>query len=170
MTYAYDSTGATIRINANDLARTRAFNFAILAISGFTVDANGNLDNTNAHSDASPDPGHGTFAYQVQIKVSLSLVAFTSSPKPIKAGKPFSVGLAANESDTGGAVQQGTITCVAKIAGKRIPLRTSRLVNGVAVCAWTVPKTAKGKRIQGSITVSTQGAQISKNFLLKVTK
>ena len=168
LTYAYDTSGATIRINANEIAKSRAFNFAVLAISGFTVDANGNLDDTKTRSDASPDPGHGTFTYQVQIKVTLSVVGFTTSPKPIKAGKPFSVGLAANESDTGGAVEEGKITCVATIAGKRVQLRASRLVNGVAVCAWTAPKTAKGKRIQGSISLSAQGAQIARAFTLKV--
>jgi hypothetical protein len=169
LTYAYDATGATIKINASELGKAKAFNFAVLVISGFTVDANGNLDNTNTHSDASPDPGHGTFVYQVQIKVTLSVVAFTTTPKPVKAGRAFSVGLAANESDTGGAVQQGTIACVAKVAGRRVPLKTSRLANGVAVCAWTVPKTAKGKRIQGSISLTAQGAQVARTFSLKVT-
>ena len=169
LTYQYDATGATININAADLGKTKGFNFVVLAISGFTTDANGNPDNTNTHSDVSPDPGHGTFAYQVLVKVSLSLVAFTTSPKPPKAGRPFSVGLAANESDTQSAPAQGTIACVAKIAGKRIPLRTSRIVNGIAVCAWTVPKTAKGKRITGSISLTVQGATITRAFSQKIT-
>ncbi len=169
LTYQYDATGATININAADLGKTKGFNFVVLAISGFTTDANGNPDSTNAQSDASPDPGHGTFTYQVLVKVSLSLVAFTTSPKPPKAGKPFSVGLAANESDTGSAVQAGTVTCVAKIAGKRAVLRSNRIVNGIAVCVWTLPKTSKGKRIQGSITLVTQGATISRNFSQKIS-
>lgn len=167
--YQYDSSGATITINATDLGKTKGFNFVVLAISGFTVDANGNPDNTNAHTDSSPDPGHGTFAYQVLVKVSLSLVAFTTSPKPPKAGRPFSVGLAANESDTQSAPAQGTIACVAKVAGKRLALRTSRIVNGVAVCAWAVPKNAKGKRIAGSISLTVQGATITRSFSQKVT-
>jgi hypothetical protein len=167
--YAYDTTGATIKLNATELGKPKTLSFAEIALSGITNDAQGNSDFTNAHRDFSPDPGHGTFTYQVQIKVTLSVVAFTTSPKPVKAGKPFSVGLAVDESDTGGAVAQGTIACVAKIAGKRVQLRTSRLVKGVAVCAWTAPKTAKGKRIQGSITLSTQGAQVSRNFSFKVT-
>jgi hypothetical protein len=167
--YSYDTAGATIKINATELGKPKALNFAEIAVSGITNDAQGNPDFTNIHRDSSPDPGHGTFTYQVQIKVSLSLVAFTTSPKPVKAGKPFSVGLAANESDTGSAVQQGTVTCVAKIAGKRVQLRSSRIVNGIAVCVWTVPKTAKGKRIQGSLSLLVQGAQISRSFSQKIT-
>jgi hypothetical protein len=169
LTYQYDATGATININGTDLGNTKGFNFVVIAISGFTVDANGNPDSTNAHSDVSPDPGHGTFSYQVLIKVSLSLVGFTTSPKPPKAGRPFSVGLAANESDTQSAVQQGTVTCVAKIAGRRVTLRASKIVNGVAVCVWSVPKNAKGKRITGSITLATQGATLSKSFSQKIS-
>ena len=168
LTYAYDATGATIRINASELGKPKAFNFVVRVISGLTVDAGGNLDDTNAHSDSSPDPGHGTFVYHVQITVTLTVVAFTTTPKPVRAGKAFSVGLAANESDTGGAVQQGTIACVAKLAGKRLPLKSSRLANGVAVCVWAVPKTAKGRRIQGSISLTVQGAQVSRAFSLTV--
>lgn len=166
--YSYDATGATIKFNASELGKPKALSFADIALSGITNDAQGNPDFTNAHRDFSPDAGHGTFAYEVQIKVTLSVVAFTATPKPVKAGKPFSVGLAANESDTGSGVQQGTITCIAKIAGKGLGVKSKRIVNGIAVCAWNIPKTAKGKRIQGSITLSTQGAQVSRSFFLKI--
>ena len=47
-------------------------------------------------------------------------------------------------------------------------MKSKRLVNGIAVCAWIIPKTAKGKRIQGSITLSAQGAQVSRSFSLKI--
>jgi hypothetical protein len=166
--YSYDATGATIKIKTSDLGATKTFDFAVIALSGLAVDATGNLDATNAHRDLSPDLGHGAFTYAVQVTVSLSVVAFTTTPKPVKAGKPFSVGLAANESDTGTGIQQGTITCVAKIAGKGLAVKGKRIVNGIAVCAWNIPKTAKGKRIQGSINLSAQGAQVSRSFSLKI--
>ena len=169
LTYSYDATGATIRIAAVDLGKTKAFNFAVVALSGITLDAQGNPDFTKIHREASPDPGHGAFTYQVLAKVTLQVVAFTTSPKPVKAGKPFSVGLAVNESDTAGPVEQGSVTCAAKIAGKRVQVRSSRVVNGIAVCAWTIPKTAKGKRIQGTITLVVQDAQVARSFSLKVT-
>lgn len=166
--YSYDATGATIKINARELGNTRKLDFGVLALSGSTTDATGAADFTNAHRDFSPDPGHGTFAYQVLVKVSLSVAAFTTTPKPVRAGKAFSIGLAADESDTGAGVQKGTITCVARVAGKGLRVRSKSLVNGIAVCAWFIPKTAKGKRIQGSITVSAQGAQATRTFSLKV--
>jgi len=167
--FTWDATGATIKINAKELGNTRAFNFGVIVISGLALDANGDLDLTNAHGDFTPDRGHGTFAYEVKVTVRLSVTAFTTSPKPVKAGKAFSVGLAATQSDTAGPVQTGRVTCVAKIAGKLVRVKSSRVVNGVAVCAWTVPKTAKGKRIQGSITLAAEGTQVTRSFSLKVT-
>jgi hypothetical protein len=168
LVYSYDATGATIKLRAADAGNPKTLDFAVIAISGIGVDAQGNPDLTNAHRDSSPDPGHGAFTYQVNVKVTLSVTAFTTTPKPVRAGKPFSVGLAADESDTSGPVGQGRVTCVATIAGKRLKLRGSRLVNGVAVCVWAVPKTAKGKRIKGSISLAAQGAQVSRAFSLKI--
>ena len=170
LVYSYDATGAVIRIKATDLGTPKTLGFAIIALSGIVVDpATGNSDLTNAHRDLSPDPGHGSFTYNVLIKVTLSVVAYTTSPKPVKSGKPFSVGLALNESDTNGPVTRARITCVARIAGKRVQVRSNRLLNGVAVCVWSVPKTAKGKRIQGSIAVVAQAVTVTRTFSLKVT-
>jgi hypothetical protein len=166
--YSYDATGPIVKIKASDLGSPKTLDFAVIAISGVTVDAQGNPDFTNAHRDFSPDPGHGAFMYQVLTKLTLTVTAFTTSPKPVKAGKPFSVGLAVNQSDTAAPVTQGRVACVARIAGKRVIARSSRVLNGVAVCAWTIPKTAKGKRIQGTISLTVQDAQVSRSFSLKV--
>lgn len=168
LVYSYDATGPVIKIKALDLGSPKTLQLAMIAISGVTVDAQGNPDFTSAHRDFSPDPGHGAFTYQVLTKLTLTVTAFTTSPKPVKAGKSFSVGLAVNQSDTAAPVTQGRVTCVAKIAGKRVIARSSRVVNGVAVCAWTIPKTAKGKRIQGTISLAVQDVQVSRSFSLKV--
>jgi hypothetical protein len=169
LTFSYGTGGATIRINALDLNRTKGFNFVTTVASGITVDATGNADFTNAHEDVSPDPGHGTFAYQVLIKVTLTIGAFTTSPTPAKAGKPFSAGLAVTQSDTNAGVVQGTIACTARIAGKLVRVKGKRIVNGVAVCIWSIPKTARGKTIRGSIALTVQSAQTSRSFSAKIS-
>ncbi len=168
LVYAYDASGATIKVNAADLGNARTINFLVAIVSGATTDADGNPDFTSAHLDFSPDPGHGAFTYEVKVTVSLSATAFTTSPKPPRAGRPFSVGLAASESDTGGPVQQGTVRCVGRIGGRLLRPRSSRVVNGVAVCMWAIPKTAKGKRIAGSITLTSQGATLTRSFSQKI--
>jgi hypothetical protein len=169
LTFAYAATGPTIKISAADLGGTKAFNFAVVALSGITTDANGKPDFSNIHRDVQPDPGHGTLPYEVLTTLRLSLVAFTTAPKPAKAGKAFSVGLAANENDTDGPVEKGRVTCAATIAGKRLPAKPSALVNGIATCAWQLPKLAKGKTIRGTVTLVVQGAQVARSFSAKIT-
>lgn len=168
LVYAYDASGATIKVKATDLGNAKKLDFVAIALSGITFDAQGNPVLDAAHRDATPDPGHGTFSYDVRVTVTLRVTSFTTSPKPVKAGKTFSVGLSATRSDTGEAVQQGAVTCSATVAGKRLTPRTRRLVNGVAVCVWAVPKSAKGKRIQGSVTLGAAGAQVTRRFSQKV--
>ena len=170
LTFSYAAAGATIRINALDLNRTKGFNFVTAVVSGLVTDpATGNVDFTNAHDDIAPDTGHGTFAYQVIAKLTLTVGAFTTSPTPAKAGKSFSAGLAVTESDTNAGVDSGTITCAAKIAGKAVRVKTKRLVDGVAVCVWSIPRTARGKTIRGSIALAVQDTQTTRAFSARIS-
>jgi hypothetical protein len=169
LTYAYAATGATIRISAADLGKTKGINFAVIVASGVTVDATGAPNFDNIQIDWAPDPGHGTFAYKVLTKLVLTAKAFTTAPKPAKAGKAFSATLAANENDTAGPVQSGTVTCIATVGGKRIAALTHVLANGVATCVWRVPATAKGKTLRGTITLNVRGTKLTRAFSSKVT-
>jgi hypothetical protein len=168
LTYSYLPTGATIRISAADLGKTKAFKFRALVVSGLTIDAGGNSDLTNTHSDSAPDPGHGLFTYQVLTKLVLSVTAFNTSPRPAKAGRSFSATLAANQNDTGGPVASGTVTCAATTAFKRIPAVTHILTNGVANCIWRIPATAKGKTLRGTITLTVQGVKVTRPFSSRI--
>ena len=168
LVYSYDPTGATIKVSAADLNRTRSLSFGAVALSGYALDANGNLDTTNVHQDNAPDVGHGFFSYQVLTKLVLSATAFTTSPKPARAGKPFSVSLAASENDTNGPVATGTVTCAATIAGTRAAASTHVVANGIATCIWKTPKTAKGKLIRGTITLTVQGVKLTRPFVAKL--
>ena len=165
LTYSYVPTGPTIHVSAADLGKTKAFKFGVLGASGVAVDAAGNADFTNVHTDLSPDPGHGFFTYQVLTKLVLSVTAFTTSPKPAKAGKPFSASLAVNENDTAGPVQGGTVGCAATIGGKRVVAASHVLANGVASCVWRIPKTAKGLTIRGTITYTLRGVHVTRPLL-----
>jgi hypothetical protein len=169
VTFGYDATGATIRASAADLGGTKAFNFFVLAISGITTDAAGNPDFTNEHVDAAPDAGHGVFTYPVLTKLTLSVSAFTVGPKPAKAGKKLVASLAANESDTNGPVQAGTVACSATVAGKHLSATAHRVANGVATCSWVVPRNAKGSTVRGSVSLTVKGTKVVRSFAVKVT-
>ncbi|HEV2590947.1 MAG TPA: hypothetical protein VGU02_03540 [Gaiellaceae bacterium] len=165
LTYGYDATGATIHINANELGNTKNPGFVVLIESGVVADAQGNLDDTNAHFDVAPDPGHGMYSYKLLVKVSLKQTAFTTTPA--KAGARFSASLAATESDTGAAVTTGAVTCKGVVGTTRVAA-THSLRNGVATCSWKLPKAASKKLFHGTITLTSQGATLKKSFSARV--
>lgn len=165
LTYTYDATGATIHVNASDLGGTRAISFAAIAISGITIDAQGNPDFTNSHSDSAPDPGHGMYSYKLIVKVTLQKSAFTTTPA--KAGARFAASLSATRSDTGGPIAAGTVTCKGIVGTARLRA-THSLRHGVATCNWKLPKTAKGKLFHGTITIASQGSTLTKTFSARV--
>ena len=169
LTFVYGSAGATIHVSAAELNKTKGFNFGTIAVSGVTVDAAGNPNFDNIHRDLAPDPGHGFWSYQVLTKLVLTVTAFTTSPKPAKAGRPFSVSLAATQNDTGGPVGPGTVACVASLAGKRVVATRHVVANGVATCVWPIPKTAKGRLIRGTITLTVQGTRVTRPFSARIT-
>jgi hypothetical protein len=167
VTFTYDATGATIRASAADLGHVKAFNFAAVAFSGLTTDSMGIPDFTNAHSDPAPDQGHGVFSYKVLTKFSLSVKAFTTGPKPAKAGKRFVASLAATESDTGGPVHAGTVACTATVGGKHLTAAAHRVANGIATCSWLLPRNAKGT-LRGSVSLTVQGTTVVRPFSVPV--
>jgi hypothetical protein len=168
VTYGYDATGATLRVSAADLGGAKVVNFFVVAISGLVIDSSGNLDDTNAHSDAAPDPGHGLYKYNVIAKLTLKATAFTTAPKPAKAGKKLTASVAVNESDTNGPVTSATVACVGTIKGVRIPA-THTLTSGIASCSWKLPAKAKGKTFLGKITVTVRGTALTKSFSARIT-
>jgi hypothetical protein len=169
VTFGYDATGATIRASAADLGGTKALNFAAVAVSGITTDAAGNPDFSNQHVDQAPDAGHGLFAYHVLTKLTLGVSAFTVGPRPAKAGKKLVASLAANESDTNGPVQAGTVACSATLAGKHLSATAHRVANGVATCSWLVPRSAKGSTVRGTVSLTVKGTKVVRAFAVKVT-
>lgn len=164
---SYASTGATMQVSARALGGTKGFNFVVIATSGITTDADGNDDFTSAHEDAAPNVPT-TWTYQVLTKLSLSVDGFATTPTPVKAGRTFSAGLAVSESDTASAIRKGTIACAARVAGQPLTLTATRIVNGVAVCVWLVPKGARGKIVRGSIGVTVRSVRVGRSFAAKV--
>ena len=169
LTFAYDATGASIHVSAPDLGGTKQLHFAVFAASGVVLDASGNPDYTNAKIDAAPDPGHGFFTYQVIAKLTLTVQAFVYAPKPAKQGKNFAAGFAATESDTGGPVASGTVTCTATAGLKHLVALTHAVKNGIVACVWHVPLKSKGKYLRGTVSLTVQGTTVKRSFSVKIS-
>jgi hypothetical protein len=169
LTFSYPATGPVIKISAADLNKTKGLNFGVVAAAGFALDASGNPDFSHEHRDYAPDLGHGFNSYQVLTKLVLSVTAFTTAPKPAKAGRSFTASMAANQNDTAGPVQAGTVACNASITGQRLVAMTHAVRNGVAVCIWRIPAGAKGRMVRGLITLTVRGTSVTRGFSARVT-
>jgi hypothetical protein len=126
------------------------------------VDANGNP----IAQDTAPD---GDAVYQYTIAKPLTLRAGTATTVPLRprAGKAFAVRARITRGDTGGPLASGTVTCTVRVGTARIRA-TGRVSGGVAVCNMTIPKTAKGKFVRGTMKVTFQGVSTTKTFSYRV--
>jgi hypothetical protein len=169
LTYSYDASGATIKVKTSDLGGTKKFNFGAVAGSGIVVDASGNPDYTNAVADFAPDLGHGTYGYQVLTTLKLSVSTFQTVPAAPTAGGTLAASLAATENDTGGPIGRGAaVVCRASVAGGPVTVKSHAIANGVATCVWKLPKSAKGEKLSGTVTVTVRGAKVAKSFSVRV--
>jgi hypothetical protein len=124
----------TVTVNRSDLGATTGFVFAVFS----------GLNSNNAAADDAPD--NGGWSYDLQLAPVLDTLAAKFAPAKPKAGKAFKLaGTTLRLED--GTIVKGTITCVAKLNGKRL----------AGKCAWRIPKNARGKRLVVTLTAHYQG-------------
>jgi len=84
----------------------------------------------------------------------LRVIAFETTPKRPKAGKPF-VAVAAIVNEETAEPISGDIRCPARIGRRGIRILFKDLDMGVAGCSWRIPAGAGGKRFAASIEVTS---------------
>jgi hypothetical protein len=167
LVFSYANGVAVIRANVAELGNVKRLAFLAVAASGVTLSPDGQPDYTNARLDFAPDVGHGLHSYDVRTTRALLLRGFRSSPARPRAGRRYTVSATVTRSDTGAAIQSGRVTCRASIAGR--PLRgTPSLARGRASCSFSIPASARGKTIRGSMTVVSQGLRKVQSFSAKI--
>lgn len=83
------------------------------------------------------------------------------------AGRSFVVQASVRRSDTGATLSAGSVSCTARVG--QLKLRaTGGFAGGVARCVVSVPRTAKGKTLRGTLTVRAAGASLSRAFSYRV--
>ena len=105
------------------------------------------------------------------MKVAPARVVFKSlktAPTSPKAGKTFTVRMAATRSDTGAAIVNGRVDCVARAGARSVQPKSERFVGGQAVCVFTVPANASGKTLRGTITIVFEGKRLARPFSAKI--
>jgi hypothetical protein len=128
--------GKSVRINRSELGNTTVFTFFVL--TGLESD-------DNAGDDA---PNTGAYLYTLQLRPVLDSLAARFAPAKPKAGKAFRVASTSLRLEDGTDVKADSITCVAKLNGKRLKGR----------CSWRIPANARGKRLVVTITARYRAA------------
>jgi hypothetical protein len=127
--------------------------------------------------DEAPD---GTGLWNYKLSEPLRLIVTSFDPRAtVKAGKTLTVLMGLAHADTGKAVSAGRVTCTARVGGRalkatghfftvRLTIGGVPLVSPSASCSWKIPRTAKGKTVQGSVTVTESGMRVSRPFSTRV--
>src|SRR5207248_10043819 len=111
----------TVTLNRSDLANTAAFTFAV----------GSGLDSNDAAADSAPDTGGWPF--DLDLKPTLNTLTAHFTPAKPRAGKPIRLAATTLRLDDGTTVKADSITCVAKLNGKRLAGR----------CSWRIPSNAR---------------------------
>ena len=144
-----NGVGPLASVNKADLGGPASLRFMLFSLAG-------------QESDAAPDAG--AWPYQL---TPLQLAVKSLQVGQAKAGKPLAARMVVTRSDFGIDVDEGAIACTAR-AGTKALRGNGAFEDTTAVCRWTVPRAAKGKRITGSISVTVDGVEIKRTFSQKV--
>ena len=146
---SYAAGTLTASIDSSDLDDPESFRFVVMSERDDGDDA------TEDDADIAPN---GPPVYEYAVGRPLALTMGKAQPigtGPV-AGKRFVLGATVTRSD-GQPFSTGRVTCTAKIGNAPVAA-SGAIANGAARCSLKVPKTAKGKRLRGSVTASTAGA------------
>jgi hypothetical protein len=140
-----------VAIHPRDLGITSAFNFAIGTYSGEAYDAAPN---------GPPDWAYAIASGKLQLAVSGAAVV----PKRPTAGKALALAMEIVRTDLNEVLDQGKVSCTLKAGTKSVRATRARFVSGLALCAWNLPKSAKGKTVRGTISVTFGGTTVTRTF------
>jgi hypothetical protein len=152
-----DSGGVTFSINRSELGGTTAFDFWVRTRLG---------DPGGAAADTAPD-GDAVWSYTLQMGAPAApkitgVMLPTASVLP-KAGKTFTFRVGNVVLSTKEIVSPDRVTCKAVLAGKTLG------AVGPGGCTWRLPRTARGKSLVVTFTVTYQGASYARRFPMKVS-
>ena len=109
-------------------------------------------------------PDSGSWPYVV---TPLQLTAGRLALSPARAGRSFAAAMKVTRSDFEIPLDEGSITCRGSVAGKKLTGR-GRFTDELVACSWRIPKSARGKRVLGSVSVTFQGVSATRSYAVRV--
>jgi hypothetical protein len=138
-------------IHPNELGSITGFTFAVESSSGEAVD----------YAPNGPPDWPYTLASG---RIGLSVVGSAIAPKRPVAGKRLLAGIQIGRNDINEVLVTGKISCTLRIGTTNVRATRAIFASGVAICAWNLPKSAKGKLIRATVSVTYGGATAKKSF------
>jgi hypothetical protein len=144
-----DGYGPALEIARADLGDPQSFSLVYVTTNG--VD-----------HDLAPDTGMWPYTVSPFALTASRVVVATP-----RAGKVLVAGMEVTRSDFDIALDEGTITCRAKLVGKNLAGR-GLFAGDLVACGWRIPKNARGKRVAGTVSVTFQGVTAKRSFNVRV--
>ena len=141
--------GPVVSVAQSDLGSPTRFGFAF-------VSANGD------DADVAPDAGEWTYS-----PTPFTLAVRGLAVGAAKAGRTLTARMKVERSDFGVALTDGAIACAGSVGGKTIAGKGTFAGDRI-VCTWRLPKSARGKRFNGSVAVTYQGVTAKRAFSVRV--
>ncbi len=116
---------------------------------------------TIAVSEAAPGGGSGGTGGGTAVTAS----AVRLSPARAKAGSTVVASVRVTRG--GSPVRPSRVACTASLGGAKLK-GSARAASGVASCLFRTPKSAKGKRLAGSVSFRAGGTAFTKRFAARL--
>jgi len=100
--------------------------------------------------------------------VTLKAGKATAAPAKPKAGGTVVISAPVTRVETGLGVTSGTASCVAHVGAKTLRA-AGKVSGGRGSCILSIPKTARGKTVSGTIVVTTLGHSTTAKFAFRVS-
>jgi hypothetical protein len=115
-------------------------------------------------------PAQPTATPVAVLKPAARLVSgrLTSLPRSPRAGRLFTVRMRVL-TETGAPVRSGTVRCTARVGKSVLRPVSRRLRAGYAICAWKLPKAARGKRLRVGIVLTSNGRRLTRTLTRRVS-
>ncbi len=117
-----------------------------------------------------PNPANNSYTFRFEIKPVVPPVSVYVSAVKLKPAKPKAGSIVAATSvvkANGAPVKPSKVLCSGTLGGKKIA-GTPKALTGAAQCRYRTPKSAKGKKLSGSVKVTARGKTITKRFSTKL--
>ena len=98
--------------------------------------------------------------------LTLQIAKFTAA-KAVVAGRRYTATLQARRNDLSELSSAGEVACAAKVGTKKVKV-TASFPTVLATCSGIVPKTAKGKELKVTVTLTLDGVRVTRTASIKV--